>query len=295
MLKRLISLSFFIIILCSGCLDSESAQFTPSKKIHLSDYNLISPFFIEQLNEAPFKHLNIWNDSLLKLMGIKSVFIVTRGMKNPESLAEKSIFQFDNNGKISDFKHFQFELSDEAQTHLSIKNDKGLLETYFEEKVNQPVFLISNKQGTIQVRKRSNGINDSTFIMGSYQRPKTIIEKTGDRVSKINIVIKENQPLTNAQQVLTKINLLPETVFYAEKTITYVDENYRPLKTYLINDDFIQTSLVAEWTYENNKKLVQYVRFINSSPIKEYTFTYSDDKLLRSFVFNRINYEVDYR
>ena len=295
MFSRFLLFSFLFILILSACVGNNKNEFTLPNDIHLSDYQLISPFFIEQLNEIPVKFNESWNDSIVRLAGIYSITITSKGMKNPDELAEKSIFKFAKEGSLMSFEHFNFEIDSKPQSVINFSKKKGVLRTYFGENINQPLSTISTDFGKVFIRSRSSNVSDSTFLYGTNLRPKLIFEKSGGRISKLNIIISEDQPIGAAKELLVLAGLNAESIFYAEKSVTYVDNNYRPLKSYMIDEDFIQTALVAEWQYENHKKLIAYRKFVNSSAVKEYSFTYSDDKLLRSFVFNRMNYKVEYR
>lgn len=276
-------------------MDGNPLPFKLPKTVSLSNYQTLSLFFVEQLNEAPIKQIPAWNDSLLKLTEISSIRITAKGLKNPEDISESIFFDFNKDGKLKAFQHIKMDVSKDPLTNIEFNGNKGRLVSYFGEKVDQELQLESMDKGIRFIRVRSSEFQDTFSIIGSIERPQIILEKSGKHLSRINVILKENEPLRKMENMLSALNIDPTDLFNAEKNVTYVDENYRPLRTYLIGEEFVQTSLVAEWRYESHKKLISYKRYVNSSPIKEYDFDYSEDKLLRSFTYNRIQYFVDYQ
>jgi hypothetical protein len=256
---------------------------------------MISPFFIDQLNEPPIKQKSAWNDSLLKLAGIHNITITSKGMKNPEDISELMIFNFNNAGALSKFEQFNYETSKEAITEINFSGNSGVINRYYGEAMSQELKNDVNGVTDVFVRKRSAEFSDSCFVFGSIFKPAAIVEKTGKYTSRINIILKENESLKSIRKVIVKLGIDTVSMNSAEMFVTYIDKNYRPLKSYLVTEGYVQTALVAEWNYENHKKLISYRKFVNTSPVKEYEFEYSEDKLLRSFIYNRIKYFVDYQ
>ena len=287
----LIFLVFFVI----SCGRNEKVPFELSDKVHLSDYNMISPFLIEQLNEPPLKYPSAWNDSLLKLTGIHAIKISAKGMKNPDDPSESILFRYDENGRLTGFEQMRFDLSKEPFTTLSFSGKTGRLTRYFGENVQQELKCITLQNRLIFTRNRSPKFIDSTIMYGSVQKPSLIIEKSGKFLSRINVILEESEPVRKFGSVVASLNLTPSEIGNAEKIVTYVDDNYRPIRSYLLTEELIQTAMTAEWIYENHKKPVACKKYVNGSLVKEYTFNYSEDKLLRSFIFNRISYQAEYR
>lgn len=278
-----------------SCVDGDPLPFELPKTVQLSNYQNISLFFIEQLNEDPIKQVPAWNDSILKLAGIHSIKITAKGMKNPDDISESIYFSFDKDGKLNGFQHIKLDVSKEPLTTIEINDKKGKLVSYFGEKVDQDLMIEDFNLGKRFIRYRTDQLKDTFTVIGSIEKPLVILEKSGNHLSRVNVIIRENEPVKKMESILKKLEIDSTELFHAEKNITYVDEHYRPLRSYLIGENYVQTSLVAEWHYESHKKLTAYKRFVNSSPIKEYEFEYSEDKLLRSFIYNRIHYFVDYQ
>jgi hypothetical protein len=294
MSKKGIFLVSLILINLSGCIDREPLPYQLPKNAALSNYQILSLFFIEQLNEAPIKQIPAWNDSILKLTGISSIHITAKGMKNPEDISESIYFRFNKSGIISGFEHIKLDVSKDPLTTMEFDQNKGKIVSYFGENVDQKLKMEQFDQGVRFIRMRSPEFQDTFTVIGTLERPLIILEKSANHLSRINVILQENEPVKKMEALISKLQIDPKDLFLAEKNVTYVDEHYRPLRTYLVGEEYVQTSLVAEWNYESHKKLTSYNRFVNSSPIKQYEFQYSEDKLLRSFTYNRINYFVDY-
>lgn len=297
-----IGIFLFSVLLLNliSCVDGDPLPFQLPKTVQLSNYQTLSLFFIEQLNEDPIKQIPAWNDSILKMAGIHSIKITAKGMKNPEDVSESIQFSFNKNGLLNGFQHSKFDVSKEPLTTISFndiqsKVTNGKLISYFGEKVNQELKIEHFPEGTRFVRSRTAELRDTFTVIGTIEKPLVILEKSGSHLARINVIIRENEPVKKMEAIVNKLGISATELFHAEKNITYVDEHYRPLKTYLIAEEYVQTALVAEWQYEAHKKLISYKRYVNSSPIKEYEFEYSEDKLLRSYIYNRIHYFVDYQ
>jgi hypothetical protein len=294
MFRGILILTFSFSLLLNSCIEGPKHNYSLPSNVSLSEYTLYNPFFIDQLNETPFQFGNIWNDSLLKTAGINRIKFITKGLKNPEDTSELIQFSFNEKFELSTFNFTQFEVSKTPICQASFNGNNGKLNRYFGENVNQKLERKHEKTRVLQLRERKNGIWDTTFIYGSLDRPTAIIEKSGTFISHINLIIKEGEALNRTKEILASLSIEMSDLLNAEKNVTYVDQNYRPQRTYLIDESFVQTNLVAEWEYENNKKLVGFKKFVNLSPIKEYSFNYTDDKLLRSFEFNRVKFTVEY-
>jgi hypothetical protein len=294
MFRGILILTFSFALLFHSCIEGPKHNYSLPSNVSLSEYTLYNPFFIDQLNETPFQFGNIWNDSLLKIAGINRIKFIAKGLKNPEDTSELIQFSFNTEYDLSTFNYTQFEVSKTPICQASFNGVNGKLDRYFGENVNQKLERKNEKTRILQLRERKNGVWDTTFIYGSLDRPYAIIEKSGTFISHINLVIKEGEALNRTKEILASLSIEMSDLLNAEKNVTYVDQNYRPQRTYLIDESFVQTNLVAEWEYENNKKLIGFKKFVNSSPIKEYSFNYTDDKILRSFEFNRVKFTVEY-
>lgn len=294
MLRGIFFLVLPFTLLFHSCIERPKHDFALPPNVSLSEYTLYNLFFIDQLNETPFQFGNIWNDSLLKTAGINRIKFIAKGLKNPEDTSELVQYSFNQKFELSTFSYTQFEVAKTPICFASFKKDNGILNRYFGEDVNQKLERVIEKNRILQLRERKNGVWDTTFIYGSLNQPYAIVEKSGVFISHINLIIKEGEALNKTKEILASLNIQMSELLNAEKNVTYVDQHYRPQKTYLIDESFVQTNLVAEWEYENNKKLIGFKKFVNTSPIKEYSFKYTDDKLLRSFEFNRVKFTVEY-
>jgi len=290
-------LSFFVftlLVILGSCIERPKHNYSLPSNTSLSEYSLYNIYFIDQLNETPFQFGDIWNDSLLRISGINRIRFIAKGLKNPDDTSELIQYSFNKKFALSHFAYTQFDVSKTPICEAKFDNNTGKLNLYFGENVNQTLKRIEENNRIVQLRERKNGIWDTTFIYGSMERPYAIVEKSGNFISHINLIIKEGEPLKNTKNILKLINIEMPELINAEKNVTYIDQNYRPQRSYLIDESFVQTNLVAEWEYENNKKLISFKRFVNASPIKEYTFHYTEDKLLRSFEYNRVKFKVEY-
>jgi hypothetical protein len=295
MLKKGIVISLILLSVFSACVDNTPPSFQLPNNVALSNYQMLSLFFIEQLNEAPIKQYSAWNDSILKLTGINKINIQSKGLKNPEDIAERIEFSFDKSKRLMTYSHSKMDVSQDPLTIINFKSSDGRLTKYFGESCDQKLNVELFDKGSRFIRYRTSDFKDEFTIYGSIEQPLIMLEKSGKYISRVTVILEENEPLRKVESILKGLQIDEKELINAEKLVTYVDEHYRPQRTYALSEELIQTALVAEWQYEGHKKLISYKRFVNSSPIKDYEFSYSDDKLLRSFIYNRINYSVDYQ
>jgi hypothetical protein len=284
----------FLTILTFGSCVSSDKEFRIQEDKIPGDFSIISPFFIEQLNDVPLKSISGWNETMINSCGIKGVTVTALGLKNPEDAAEEFIFHFDPKGEISGFEQKKYDNGPDLFTSIEYREKSANVKRHFGKDVQQKVFFTRDKDRFIQVWQRSPEISDSVIIYGTTLRPEIIMFRTAGRISKINFVLREDDPISEIKNTLRNIGVETQDLVFSEKVVTYVDENYRPQRSYEFNDELVQTNRVAEWRYENHRKLIGYTRFINNSPLKEYSFEYSDQKLLKSFVCNRIRHAVKY-
>lgn len=294
MLRGILFLILPFALLFHSCIEGPKHDYALPVNVSLSEYTLYNPFFIDQLNETPFQFGNIWNDSLLKIARINRIKFIAKGLKNPDDTSELIQYSFNQKFELTTFNYTQFNVAKTPICFASFKGNTGILNRYFGENVNQKLEKVIEQNRVLQLRERKNGIWDTTFIYGSMEKPYAIVEKSGLFISHINFIIKEGEALNKTKELLSTLNIEMSELLNAEKNVTYVDQNYRPQRSYLIDESFVQTNLVAEWEYENNKKLIGFKKFVNTSPIKEYSFKYTDDKLLRSFEYNRVKFTVEY-
>jgi len=293
MKRRFFTLIVPFAFLFTSC-KSESNDYKLDKSVQLSEYGLISPFYIEQLTEAPIRQFHGWNDSLLSLCKINTIQIVAHGMKNPDAAAELASFHFTASGQINQYRYFKYELGQEPFTQVNFKTNKAIVTRYFGEKVDQLLEIEKTREGHKQSWIRSNGSSETLYIIGTLQRPVLLLSYSGDRLSKCTVIVNVNDPLRTVAKRLKENGVDQSELLYAEKAVLYVDEKYQPLEMYQFNENFVQTGLLAEWIYENHKKLTAYRRYINGTCVKEFSFNYNDDRLLNSFEYNRIRYSVKY-
>jgi hypothetical protein len=293
MTQRFFTLFASLALLFASC-KSESNDFQLKSSVDLSEYGLISPFYIEQLVESPIRQFHGWNDSLLKICNVKEIKIIAHGMKNPDAEAELASYHFTSNGKINQYRYFKYELSEDPFTQINYRNQVGSIKTYFGEQVNQSIQTENSNQLYSQLWSRGKGSDELLKIIGSKEKPVLLLSYSGDRLSKCTVVLHEKKPLRTIVEILKDNEIAIEDLTFADKAVLYVDDKYMPLEMYQFNEDFIQTSLLAQWVYENHKKLTAYRRYINGTCVKEFTFAYSDQRLLTSFEYNRVRYSVLY-
>ena len=294
LVKRIVYIGLVLIGLAIASCNSASSEFKPNQTAQLTEYGLLSPFYIEQLTESPIRQFHGWNDSLLKLTKIKSIKVIAHGMKNPDAEAELSSFHFNTHGKINQFRYFKYELGQDPFIQVNFTAQGGKISTYFGQKVNQLIQIESANDRYKQLWKRENGADELLQIIGSTDKPQLLLSYSGVRLSKVTVVINNKNPLQSIIRILEEHNITKEDLVFAEKAVLYVDDKYQPVEMYQFNDEFVQEALLAEWIYEKHKKLTGYRRYINGTLVKEFTFTYSDDRLMNGFEYNRVRYSVHY-
>ncbi|MEY3235972.1 MAG: hypothetical protein RI883_73 [Bacteroidota bacterium] len=298
MLKKVCLLSVALLLFLVSCTAVEESNYELPKTVQLSTYSLLNPMFVEEFLEAPLKIGNIWNDSLISLCRINKIQFVYKGEKNPDNIAETHINTFNQHGQIKEYSYSNFELSKTEFTKINFEYSEDIMTSinsslFFGQKKNQNISIIRNDECIILIKTKKSAAPDSTFIYSKNVQPTVIVEKLGDFISKINFVLDVKKPVVSVRSWIKRLNISEEQFLSADRYLTFTD-NGMPQKSYHLTENLVKEYLSNEWIYENNKKLIGYKKYINNQIVKEFSFNYSEDKLMRSFTFNKKVYEVKY-
>lgn len=291
---RLIIVSFLSVLLISSCFNGSNKQYELPEKVVLQYNQLYSPVFIEYIFDHSGKYAQFWNDSILNIAGVNSVSFSSSNPKKPGNHKEKYFFLFSLKSKLKSFEYFNFELGDDPQTKIEFDGTSGKTLSFFGEKTVLENKFLTDDQPLIHLRGRSNNSYDSTFIYGSYITPELVLEKTGNSYIKASVFIGENTPVRKCFEILDKHGYSIEMLTTAEINVTYLNSKGLPVKSYLLSDDFVQTQLIAEWSYEVSGMLTDFNRYINNTLVKSIQFNYSKDHLLREVIYNEVPFSVEY-
>ena len=298
MLNKVHFLLVAILIILSSCTSIENTKYELPKTVQLSSYSLIDPLFIENFMDAPLKTGNIWNDSLLGLCRINKIQFVFKGEKNPDNVVETYVNYFNQRGQIQEYSYSNFELSSTEFTEIifGYKNNKLISmnsTVFFGQKKDQKISVSESDDCLILVKNKKDSPQDSTFIYSKKGQTVLIIEKLGDFISKINFILDIKKPVVSVKNWIKVLNITEEQFLTADRIVTFTDDNL-PQKSYHLTENLIKEYLSSEWIYENNKKLVGFKKYISNQIVKDFTFVYSEDKIMRSFTFNKKIYEIKY-
>lgn len=295
---KTITFFFTILLFLASCTGIEKKEYQLPKKISLSSYGFFDPFYAEQILEPPLRSFNMWDDSLLSLCGIYHIEFINRGVKSPVDIHEKADYQFNRSGFPINYTYYNFELSQDVYTQIEFNTlKKGVVSfnvpIFYGKKDKQFVNVTKTAECLLSVRKKENLEFDSSFVYFEDNKPVVYIEKIGNFVSKVHFILDIHKSLSGLKGLLPKYHITADEFLLAEKTITFTEQNL-PKKSYHITENFIKEELTAEWNYENNKKLTNFRKYINNHLVKDISFNFSDDKVLRSFTYNRKQYEIHY-
>lgn len=134
----------------------------------------------------------------------------------------------------------------------------------------------------------------SSCYNGSYITPELVLEKTGNSYIKVSIFFDEGTPVLNCKEILEEYGYSMEMLSTSEINVTYLNSKALPDKSYLLSDNFVQTQLISEWSYEVNGMLTSFKRFINNTLVKSIQFNYSKDHLLSEVIYNEVPFSVEY-
>lgn len=298
MVMKTIFLIFPILVLLAACTGMKKKEYQLPSKVNLSTYGFFDPFYAELLIDPPLRSYYMWNDSLLSLCGIFHMEFIHRGVKSPVDIHEKTDYQFNRSGFPLSYTYYNFEISPKIYTQIDFNTHKNGVISYdvplfFGKKDKQSVSVRRNINKLISIRKKENLVNDSSFVYFENNKATVSVEKMGNFVSKVHFILDIHKSLSGLKSLLQKCNINPEEFLLAEKTLTFTEQGL-PQKSYNISENFIKEDLTAEWIYENNKKLSNFKKYINNHLVKDISFKYSEDKVLRSFTVNRKLYEIHY-
>ena len=298
MLDKIYFLPISLLLFLGSCASNENTQYELPNTVQLSSSPLFNPIFIENFMDAPIKVGNIWNDSLISLCRINKIQFVYKGEKNPDNIAETYMNLFNQHGQIQEYSYFNFELSTTEFTEIIFGYKKNKLismstPVFFGQKKDQKISVSENEDCLILVKNKMDAAQDSTFIYSKNGQTVLIIEKLGDFISKINFILDIKKPVVSVKYWIKRLNISDEQFLTADRIVTFTEHNL-PQKVYYLTENLVKEYLSSEWIYENNKKLVGYKKYINNQIVKEFSFDYSEDKIMRSFIFNKKVYEIKY-
>lgn len=286
--------SLLIMVLLS-CSQNNKEEFQIPENTNISDAQLISPFFIEQLMDKPLNQIPGWNDSLIAALNISQVKL---SLKSESTEQEKNKFCFRRNGELYCYCYTDKPLIEDSKQEILYHRDKATNSIKFKvagADHNKDQYVMLNRDNGIDhVRKRKTGTIDSLQLYGTVQRPELIIRKSGNYVLSVDFILLEDEALSSIKSICSKFNIDFESLKNADLSITYTNRKYQPLTKYQVTSEGTQKNLLANWEYSSGK-LLSYSRFINGNLIKQFDFSYGKNKLLNEFVFNQVKYSVNYK
>jgi len=291
---RFIIGSSLSVLLFSSCFNGSNKEYELPEKVVLQYNQLYSPVFVEYIFDHSGKYAQFWNDSILNIAGVNSISFSSSNPKKPGNNKETYFFLFSLKSKLKSFEYCNYEQGDDPQTKIEFDGAVSKTLSFFGEKTELENKFLTDSQPLIHLRGRSNNSYDSTFIFGGYITPELVLEKTGDSFIKASVFINENTPVRKCKEILERNGYSIEVLTAAEINVTYLNSKGLPVKSYLLSDNFVQTQLIAEWSYEVSGMLTGFKRFINNTLVKSIQFNYSKDHLLREVIYNEVPFSVAY-
>jgi len=290
--------SFVAFVCLLSCNPDKPAEFQLPYNVNLNSYGFYDLINIEQIIDPPFKSTESWNDSLLKLCRIRKINFTRTGVKNPDNIAEKIQFNFNESGKLKSFDHSNNEISATNRTYITFlksEENKSIfkVDEYFGNKSN--ILVEQENYPELSVYRRISEQNTKEENRSIYHNNKLIlkIEKHGDFVSRVQFIQDISLPIKTLEANLDHAHISFEEFLLAEKLVTFT-ENGLPQKSYLIDENFVKGNLCQEWIYEGRKKLIGYKKYVNGVCIKDMEFEYSNDKILKQLIIDQNIYSISY-
>ena len=289
------SVAFALLFSCVGEIDN---SYHLPRKTELITNFIIDPLEIGSIAEPPMRMAHIWNDSIIRLMKVHKLELLTYGGQNPDAIHDKLELVFTDKGQLKSFKSkranekillndFVISYPKKNEERIGIRKLLGV-----ERTVN--IINTKDEEGNwISVRISPNNKKDTLREYRFGKESKLTIDKIGDKISLIHIVIPVTRSINEAKQFIHNLGLTQEDLQFAQLKITYLKKGL-PISTYALSIDWAQKGLVQSWDYLDEKIVTRYKEFINNNLIKDYTFNYTEDYVLRSIDTKEKVYTIHY-
>lgn len=287
-------LLFPLLFSCGESSDgrSEKKENVPYRK------NLINPYYIDQILNTPNNFGSIWNASNIRQIVVDKISIVLKGGSNPDDIIEKYIFTFDSLGNNDNYSYYHYQNSQDVinQTNFQYHGKdiyKINVYRYFGVGNLPPTFVNQTPERTIFYKSKSNGKNDSLFFYPNAQKPKIIIDKIGNFVSRLEIFVPEGTPRSKIMSQLQAVDTNLTQYELTDKMLTYTNNGF-PVESYHLGENWNHLERAKLWEYNKYKQPISFKEWMHGTLIKSISIQYNENALPKKIIYNRNKYLLNY-
>lgn len=266
-------------------------------RINLSETPLYLYPTISSLCEAPVSYPETWNREALMKLDIHRIVMYSKGGKNPDDTLEKITFSYDSNWNRLSYTGYKYNESSSAWTSGKItgsySDGKIQFIRHYGISKNMEIKMQAVPNGYMLLHSKTNLNNDTTWVMGTFEKPKAIISKIGNSLFSVDLFLPEG---SSTSDIIALFKSFPETggePGSARCTITFT-ESGRPQRTFLLNEVFSQVAKVREWTYTADNNIATYNEWTGNVLTNQMTWHYGKTQLPDYTIINRNTYFYHY-
>ena len=292
--SSIIVLILVSVTACTG--DDDDIKTFPT--INLQQTPLYHYTTVGTLIEAPVNYPDTWNRDALRKLGIRHIVMYSKGGKNPEDTLMQFRFDYSDNWKklsYSDCKNDkQLRLITEGTINYKPNEPKGdiVFTRFFGVKKTMETRIQKIDDGFLLLRSKSQQRYDSTWVIGSFSKPKAIISKIGNSIFSVEIFMPEGSSNKEIASKLESIPLLKNGFQAAQCSVVFM-QNGKPQSAFLLNETNSQVAKIKEWTYHGNQ-ISTYKEWLGNTVIRDMSWHYTETQLPEYVVIDRNTYFCRY-
>jgi hypothetical protein len=262
-------------------------------------HNIINPLYLDYIINPPNHFGSIWIEKAISKLNINQINIILRTANNSSTLYEKQIINFDKIGKISSNEFFNFNFSKSVLNHFAYNYTSNQLTKIDLVKYHglgnlPPMHVKKESNFEYFFQSKQNKINDSVFFYPTFEKPNVIIHKKGNQINHINVIIDKGVPASEFMNKLFYIDSSLTSFQFADKTITYLENNL-PIESFQLEQNWSISDLIKKWKYNEFYQPIAFQEWLHGTLIKDINIFYNENKLPKRYIFNKKKYYIIYK
>jgi hypothetical protein len=269
------------------------------KRINLETNPLFYYSNVGTLNEAPVALVETWNRAALKKMGVRRITLFSKGGKNPDDTLERITFDYSNKWRTMNYEGYKFDEARDAWTLGTVaipdRNQTGqiVFTRHFgiDKRLKTIVQPIEN--GILFLRDKGDDRFDTTWVVGTLERPKAIVSKIGNSIFSAEVYLPEGSSTKDIMRRFNQLPLAGGQIGTAHCSVIFT-KGGKPQRAFLLNDRFSQVAKIREWTYNADNTISTYHEWMGASVTREMSWHYGKSQLPEYTVIDRNTYFYHY-
>lgn len=297
-LKKYSNFTVLLVLLSVGSSCSTKNQKELDAINNSFKYNIFNPFYIDKLVSPPLNYGSVCLSENIKKLAVNRINFVLRGGKNPTDVYEKQIYKFLNNGKLSENEFYFYAFSDKIMNQLNYHYqganlDKIDVYKFFGVGNQPPIFVSQNERCEYYYKSKANRVNDTLFFYPNMERPDVIIEKIGNFINHMEIIVDRGSSASMFMQKIKNIDSSLVSFEIADKIITYT-ENKLPMESYHLGHNWNVMEMAKKWDYNKFNQPTVFKEWLHGTLIKDISIHYNENSLPKKYIVNKKKYTLIY-